>query len=78
MKSCSKLFALTLVCFALVACGKAAEEKHMESASKNLDLSGSRINTAAPDCAKRGEDRKYINGRGCTAAEWKAFNESQP
>lgn len=76
MKFCSELFALTLVCFALVACGKSTEEKTLESASKNLDLSGSRINSAMPDCDKRGEDRKYINGKGCSEAERKAFSKS--
>ena len=62
--------ALMLICFILTACNQTLEEKALESASKK---GSSQINTAMPDCDKRDENRRFINGTGCTEAERKAF-----
>lgn len=88
MKSCSKLVVLILVCFALVACGMSDEEKAVAEAMKGLTSQEKAIlekalkensrnadpyRPAMPKCAKRGADRRYINGVGCTDEERNAW-----
>jgi len=86
MKFCSKFFALILVCFALVACGKSADEKALAEAEKGLthqekvileeSLSSKDVNPsrqAMPKCEERDKSGYYIVPGGCTKADWAAW-----
>ena len=65
-----KIFFVLLGCLVLVACNKSNESQVLNSTSNDSHQS---FKTAIPDCDKRNQDGMFINGKGCSEAERKAF-----
>lgn len=70
----SKILGLAMACLILIGCGKSEEEKILAKAQSDAGA----VIQDMPDCEQRdAKTLAYLNGRGCTKDEWKAFRKQR-
>lgn len=74
MNNFLKILSLAMACLLLAGCGESNKEKALSQARNE----GGGIKQNMPDCARRDPvTRRYLNEKGCTDAEYKAWLNQQ-